>query len=311
MCSLFLTSTYASAVHITLSDRDWVSQDILRQLLAELLKKQGHTVSYIEYNDATTELEGAILQKVDILPEYWESTEAKGVKNAQALDQITLLSTHSVNAREGWFVPFYMISKCPGLPDWQALKACSHIFKDANSESKTGVFYGPPKNWSHHDDKMIDALGLDFKMIHPEHEQENYDRFIKAKAKEEPIVIYAYTPHWFPLMHPGFFINFPNFTASCLNNKLWGINPEKTYDCDRTTSNLMVIGSTNLYKKSAEAYYLAKEFSLTEAEIMRLILAVDIEKKSIDEVIKTWLEQNEVKWRSWLINAKQRADLSR
>ena len=65
--------------------------------------------------------------------------------------------------REEWWYPTYVEEHCPGLPDWEALAACSEMFARADSGGK-GVYVDGPVEWLH-DPARIDALGMNFIQI--------------------------------------------------------------------------------------------------------------------------------------------------
>ena len=54
-----------------------------------------------------------------------------------------------------------MKEKCPGLPNWEALKseACAEAFSTAETAPK-GRYLGGPVTWGGFDDERVEALGL-------------------------------------------------------------------------------------------------------------------------------------------------------
>ena len=72
-----------------------------------------------------------------------------------------------MKAKEEWWYPAYMKEVCPGLPNWEALKdeKCAEMFSTAETAPK-GRYLGGPVTWGGFDEERIDALGLNFEVIH-------------------------------------------------------------------------------------------------------------------------------------------------
>jgi glycine betaine/proline transport system substrate-binding protein len=50
-----------------------------------------------------------------------------------------------MKAKEEWWYPEYMVEKCPGLPNWEALKeeACAEAFSTAETAPKGPLSWRP------------------------------------------------------------------------------------------------------------------------------------------------------------------------
>lgn len=309
--TLMVQSAFAETaeepIKVTISKQNWTSQYVTGDIIKRLLVKQGHEVELVETKDIYEDLEAITKHRVDISPEAWETAVGREARALRDLGQLEILSTHKARAREGWYIPFYVLSQCPDLPDWRALNKCAKIFNPKGGER--GLFYGPPLAWGDYDDKLTEALNINFDVMHMESEEAIYAKLDEALKTQQPIVIYSYSPHWISLKYPGFFINFPPYASACYTKKSWGINKEKTHDCGRQEGNIFILGSTKLRQKSSKAFHLVRQVHLTEAEIMRMILAIDVQKKPLKEVVDTWMNDHKDLWVSWLVNAEHKAKL--
>jgi glycine betaine/proline transport system substrate-binding protein len=100
--------------------------------------------------------------------EMWETTgHATRMDAATATGKVENLGPTGMQAKEEWWYPSYMKEKCPGLPNWEALKepACAEAFSTAETAPK-GRYLGGPVTWGGFDDERVEALGLPFEVIH-------------------------------------------------------------------------------------------------------------------------------------------------
>ena len=62
--------------------------------------------------------------------EIWETTGQEAMDASLATGNTVDLGETGMEAKEEWWYPAYMKEKCPGLPNWEALKdpACAEAF---------------------------------------------------------------------------------------------------------------------------------------------------------------------------------------
>jgi ABC-type proline/glycine betaine transport system substrate-binding protein len=96
-------------------------------------------------------------------------------------------------------VPEYMKEKCPGLPNWEALKdeACAEAFSTAETAPK-GRYLGGPVTWGGFDDERVEALDLPFEVIHAGTDAALFAELESAYQRKAPIMLWIYAPHWAP-----------------------------------------------------------------------------------------------------------------
>jgi glycine betaine/proline transport system substrate-binding protein len=59
--------------------------------------------------------------------EMWETTGRDAMDAATATGKVENIGETGMQAKEEWWYPAeYMKEKCPGLPNWEALKEASH-----------------------------------------------------------------------------------------------------------------------------------------------------------------------------------------
>ncbi|MCB1804316.1 MAG: ABC transporter, partial [Candidatus Competibacteraceae bacterium] len=84
---------------------------------------------------------------------------------ATATGMVENLGETGMQAIEEWWYPLYMKEQCPGLPDWQALNDCAELFSTPET-APNGRYLGGPVTWGGYDDERVEALELDYEVVH-------------------------------------------------------------------------------------------------------------------------------------------------
>ena len=152
---------------IRIPTHNWSSQVVMAYVIGGIFESMGNNVEYVPA-DSQAVYESIRIGDVDISHEVWES--AFGKSFTTALDKGGLLDwgDHEARTLEDMGYPNWVAEKCPGLPDWTALKNpdCAKNFVTPDSDGKGRMLEGP-QTW--HGDlipQRIDALGLGLSLIH-------------------------------------------------------------------------------------------------------------------------------------------------
>ena len=121
-----------------------------------------------------------------------------------------------------------MKEKCPGLPNWEALKdpKCAEAFSTPET-APNGRYLGGPVTWEGFDDERVEALGLPFTVIHAGTDAAMFAELDSAYQRKAPIMLWIYSPHWAPAKYEGEWVEFPEHTPECYTDPKWGTNPDK------------------------------------------------------------------------------------
>ena len=114
-------------IKITLND--WTGQFITSKIMGEVLKKAGYNVEYVQA-DYLAQFAGLKTGDLTLAMEIWATTGQEALDDGVASGKVENLGETGMLAKEEWWFPEYMKEKCPGLPDWTALKepACAEAF---------------------------------------------------------------------------------------------------------------------------------------------------------------------------------------
>lgn len=297
---LSLSVLYAEAVKsqkpIQIILNDWSSQIVLSKVLGRVYESVGYRVEYPFY---TVEKQfGAMnLGWAHVQVEIWEGTMLEDFEYVSK-KSVVRAGVHDAKTREEWWYPSYVKALCPGLPDWRALKQCSHIFATEESQGK-GVYMGGP--WEKPDAQMVRALGLDF-IIKTAKDSDELTRYIEAAyAEKRPIVVFNWTPNWTELVYEGEFVEFPLHTEACENDPAWGENSFFTHDCGNPKDALLFKGAwKGMESEWPCAFEILKNMNLTNEMVARAAYLVDVKHMSYDEAAEAWFEHYADKVKEWI-----------
>lgn len=295
MVSLSLTAGAAAAQDspdpIRMVLNDWTGQLISTQLMGGALKRKGLNVEYIQA-DAMAQFVGLKSGDLDVQMEVWATTQKDVKDEAVESGQVEDLGDSGMNAKEEWWYPLYMKEKCPGLPNWEALKepACVEAFSTAETAPK-GRYLGAPVTWGGFDEERVEALGLDFEVVHAGTDAALFAELESAYQRKAPIILWVYSPHWVPAVYQGEYIQFPPYTEDCYK--------QERYDCAKPSGPISKVAWSGVAKKWPTAHDAIKKFQISSEEMNSLIKRVDVDKEPLEKVVSGWLDANEARWQQW------------
>ena len=71
------------------------------------------------------------------------------------------------------------------------------------------------------------------------------------------------------------------------------------YDCGKPRGWIKKVGWKGGEEKWPKAYAAVRNFTLTNQEMGEMVGQVDLEGKSVDEVVAAWMAANEERWMAW------------
>jgi len=285
-------------IKITL--HDWTGQFITTKIMGEVLKKAGYNVEYVQA-DYLAQFAGLETGDLTLAMEIWETTGREAMDAATATGNVENLGETGMQAKEEWWFPEYMKAKCPGLPDWKALKeaACVEAFSIPETAPK-GRYLGGPVTWGGFDEERVEALGLDFEVVHAGTDAALFAELESAYQREAPIMLWIYSPHWAPAKFKGEWVEFPAYSAECYADAAVGENPDLAYDCGKPTGPIWKVAWSGFKDKWPGAHKAAIAFNITSDEMNTMVAAVDLDGQEVDAVVADWVAKNEDRWSKWI-----------
>ena len=282
---------------IILTIHDWTGQYITTHIMGRVLEKMGYNVEY-QQADYIAQFAGLESGDLHIAMEMWETTGKQALDASLATGKTVDLGETGMQAKEEWWYPLYMKEKCPGLPDWKALNDCAAAFATPETAPK-GRYLGGPVTWAGFDEERVQALGMNFEVVHAGTDAALFAEIQSAYERKAPVLAWVYTPHWAPIKFEGEWVEFPTYTDACYNDPSWGGNPDLAYDCGKPFGWIKKVGWKDGEQKWPCAYQATRKFQIDNKAMGEMIIAVDLEGKSVDETVEAWIDRNEAVWKEW------------
>ena len=271
---------------------DWTSVNINAKILGGILQKLGYKVEYPTADYLSSLTTGLTNGDLTVGMEFWDTTAGDAMKASDATGQTERLGALGPKAKEEWWYPLYMKEKCPGLPNWEALKNpdCAKAFSTADTAPK-GRYLGGPVTWEGFDDERAKALGLPFEVVHAGTDAAMFAELDSAYQRKAPILLWIYSPHWATAKYKGEWVQFPEYTPDCYAKKL--------YTCGKPHGEIWKYAWAGMKEKWPVAYKIARNFTIPTDQLNQMSGAADLEGKSIDDVANAWVEANKPVWEAW------------
>jgi glycine betaine/proline transport system substrate-binding protein len=285
-------------IKITLND--WTGQFITTKIMGSVLQKAGYNIEYVQA-DYLPQFAGLETGDLTLAMEIWATTGKEAMDAATATGNVENLGEIGMLAKEEWWFPEYMKEKCPGLPNWEALKepACAEAFSIPETAPK-GRYLSGPATWGGFDEERVAALGLDFEVVHAGTDAALFAELESAYQRQAPILLWIYAPHWAPAKFKGEWIEFPTYDPVCYSDPAWGSNPAAAYDCGKPFGPIWKVAWSGFKDKWPGAYKAATAMTLNNDEMNAMITEVDINGKSVEDVVADWVAKNESRWQEWI-----------
>lgn len=284
---------------IKLTIHDWTGQYITTHIMGGILKSMGYNVEFVQA-DYLAQFAGLESGDLHVAMELWETTAADAVAASLGTGKTVDLGEIGLQAKEEWWYPMYMKDKCPGLPNWEALKdeACAAAFAAPETAPK-GRYLSGPVTWGGYDQERVEALGLPWEVVNAGTDAAMFAELESAYQRKAPIMMWIYAPHWAPIKYEGEWVEFPTYTAECYGDPKWGVNPDKAYDCGKPFGWIKKVAWAGGEAKWPGAYKAIRNYKMDNKTMGELVAKVDLEGRSVDDVVAEWLAANEAVWRPW------------
>ena len=282
---------------IILTLHDWTGQLITTEIMGKVLERMGYNVKY-QQADYLAQFAGLESGDLHVAMEMWETTGKQAMEESLKTGNTVDLGETGMQAKEEWWYPLYMKEQCPGLPDWKALNECAELFSAPETAPK-GRYLGGPVTWGGFDDERVEALDLDFEVVHAGTDAALFAELESAYQRKAPWIGWVYAPHWAPFKFKGEFVEFPTYTDECYDDPAWGGNPDMAYDCGKPFGWIKKVGWKGGEAKWPCAYEAVRAFRIDNDTMGALITRVDLDGEKLSDVVDGWLAANESTWKPW------------
>ena len=288
---------------IVLGKLDWTGQEITAEVAGEILRRMGYTVNFVQTTQVPMFQAVADGQLTAYL-EQWNQTSKKYFDEYTKDGRIESLGPIGLDGQEGWYYPDYVEAKCPGLPEWTALKKCAEIFTTPETAPK-GRVLDYPAEWSPDSADWAKALDLDFDVVASGGEGATAAEVKSAVARNEPILLQWWEPTWLASIYHLKRVTLDSAGEACKKMQEAGIKTHKAFDCANQPIDIVKVAWPGLKDKWPAAYKFLKAYKITNDIQGPLAMQIEVEKKKPAEVAKAWVDANESVWKPWVEAAMQ------
>jgi glycine betaine/proline transport system substrate-binding protein len=231
--------------------------------------------------------------------EIWSSNIGEHYDNALASGKVEELGDLGLVPVETWMYNNAAAEKCPGLPDWNALKDCAEVFSNAET-FPMGRLVDYPADWGTTNVDRIAGLGLQYTSVPAGSEGALIAEMQGAEARNEPLLVMFWSPHWVHAVVDLKPVTLPPYEAGCQDDPAVGVNPNATWDCDWQRGYIKKMAWKGLKDKWPAAYALLSAYTLRNEDQIPMMNAIDQEGEKLEEVTGQWVADNESIWKPWV-----------
>jgi glycine betaine/proline transport system substrate-binding protein len=285
-----------SGTTVNIAVSPWVGSDA-NVAVAKLLLEQklGYTVKTTNI-DEYAQFPALSNGDLDATLEVWPSGHAKDYsKYIQSNNGVVDGGLNGVDGQIGWWIPTYMLTDHPELATWEGLKADAALFKTAESGSAGQILDGDP-SFVTYDQPIADNLGLNLKVVYAGSEAAELSALDAAYQKQDPILLYFWTPHWAQQKYDLTMIQLPDVTPACTDA---AANDATKYACAYPADPLYKAFNADLQTKAPAAFAFLTAMKYTNDDQNGIGLDISNGMKP-DAAAQKWLDANPTVWQPWV-----------
>ncbi|TDK51433.1 ABC transporter substrate-binding protein [Antarcticimicrobium luteum] len=291
----FASSAQAEAIRIPVNS--WTGQNTSAHIAGQLLEKLDYEVEYVTAG-AVPQLAAMAQGTLHFQPEFWDNNVGDIYPKAIAEGDIALIGPLGIESREGWIYPPYMEEQCPGLPSYEALYDCAQAFAVADT-FPDGRLITYPADWGTRSRDLVKNLDLPFQAVAGGSEGAMVAELRSAIAAKQPILMMFWAPHWLFAEYDFNWIDFDETEGVCDE-----ANQSRGSACGFVQANVGKLVTRDFKETWPGAYAFAEAFQMDNASQNKMILKVDQQGMSVEEVAAGWIAENETIWTPWIEAAK-------
>jgi len=266
---------------------------VAKILLEEQLKYPVEIVPVDENAQWSLLAQGTAHASLEVWPSGHTATAQEYIQQEKAVEDGGLLGPVG---KIGWYIPAYLVRQTPSLATWEGLKEPQNValFATADSNGKGQFFTGDP-SWIQHDAAIIQNLGLNFTVVQLGTEDKLIAALDAAYKKQEPILLYFWTPHWAHILYDLTPVTLPPYSEAC-----YAAAAQEGIACDYPAEKLYKIFWSGLQEYAPEAYQFLKNFNYTSRDQIAMLATVHLDGKTVETAARTWIKENPTVWQAWL-----------
>jgi glycine betaine/proline transport system substrate-binding protein len=266
----------------------WVGYTASAQVLSDVARESlGCDITQTTLDEAGVTYDAMEAGSVDVIIEDWGGGRWQEWVDRGAIVEVGLNGNVGLI---GMYVPQWMCDEYPDITDGTKLNEYVDLFKTPESGDKGAWLEGPP-GYTTIGEKLIEANGLNYKIINTGSEAALIEAFTKGNDNKEAVLGYFYEPQNFLAKVPLCRINFP------AND--WTDAAKASGLTDYPETPLVKLATVKLMDSGSPFATLVQNFEWTNEDQNQV--ALDIESgMTPEEAAQKWIDANPDKVAAWL-----------
>ncbi len=293
--ALLSVSAVAGAVDkkLTAPIADWTGGAVTCKVLEVILEQEmGYDVKRVMMPSGAPVYEAMAVGDLDFGCESWPSyspSRNRFIAEFGGDGTVSYLGETGIVGTSTYYVPRYFVEEvAPDLTSYEQLNKYKSHFATIETGDKGRLIACPTPAWECSDQERLDMLGVDFVAVELGTETAAWAEAQAAYARKEPFLLYAWTPHWIHAALDLVPIELPPHSTEQWPATGWAQDITYNY------------GNPASMAAHPEAASLIGNMNLSNNEQAKMILAIDVDGRDMDEVVEEWVASNEDIWRKWM-----------
>lgn len=272
----------------------WTGSAINANVAKVILENELDQPTEIVEIDENSMWAGLAAGDLDAVLEYWPSGHAEPVQTYIEEEQ-SVIDGGPLGAvgQIGWFIPTYLLEEHPELATWEGLNDNVDLFTTAETGDQGQFLAGDPA-FVQFDAQIIDNLELNYTVVQTGSEAALISAMQAAYERQEPLLMYFYTPQWLHAELDLSLVELPEYTEEC------GALPEAERDCGYPEDVLTKAFTAGLEERAPQAFAFLSNLEITNEQQNEMAVLVDVEGMSAEDAAAQWVEENADVWEAWL-----------
>jgi len=272
---------------------DWTGGAVTCKVLEVILEQEmGYDIERVMMPSGAPVYEAMVAGDLDFGCESWPSyspSRNRFMAEFGGDGTVSYLGETGIVGTSTYYVPRYFVEEvAPDLTSYEQLNKYKSHFATIETGDKGRLIACPTPAWECSDQERLDMLGVDFVAVELGTETAAWAEAQAAYARKEPFLLYAWTPHWIHAALDLVPIELPPHSTEQWPATGWAEDVTYNY------------GNPASMAAHPEAAALIGNMNLSNNEQAKMILAIDVDGRDMDEVVMEWVASNEDIWRKWM-----------
>ncbi|MEM8922154.1 MAG: glycine betaine ABC transporter substrate-binding protein [Actinomycetota bacterium] len=284
---------------LTFVVNDWTASALNVAVAEQLIERHlGYPVVPMRMDDTDEIYEGLAEGSIDAMLEIWPNSMSDRDRLYFDRDQVLDVGPLGSVGKVGWFVPRYVIDDDPALATWEGYDRPGVAARFATeATAPLGRFLGTNPDYAQFDADIIANLGLPFEVEFSGSEQATETELARRVAAGDPVLVYWWAPTAAVARHDLVNVTLPERTEACATA---AAARSSAVDCDYPSDEIFKAASVELPSKAPDVMSFLQRFTLTTEDQMAMLVAVEVDGRSIQGAAAEWIATNAETWEPWL-----------